>query len=140
MALIKLRGAKGKIKILEIGLQIKNKIAGFSLIEVLTALTIFAIVIPSIYLGTKTALQVIEKDKQRQIIITLDNYVSLLKTQQNSFSQSHSSEILANDHYYDLTLNFSPTPVARVHRAEALVTHKSNGRQALPLQRYFFYD
>ena len=135
-----MRGAKVKIKILGIGLQIKKKTTGFTLIEVITALTIFAIVIPSIYLGTKTALQVIEKDKQRQIIMALDNYVSLLKTQQNSFSQSHLSEILANDHYYDLSLNFSPTPVASVHRAEALVTHKPNGRQALPLQRYFFYD
>jgi len=135
-----LRGARVKIKILEIGLQIKKKTSGFTLIEVITALTIFAIVIPSIYLGTRTALQVIEKDKQRQIIITLDNYISLLKTQQNSFSQIHSSEILVNDHYYYISLNFSLTPVASVHRADALVTHKSNGKQALPLQRYFFYD
>lgn len=135
-----MRGAKVKIKILEIGLQIKKKTAGFTLIEVITALTIFAIVIPSIYLGIKTSLQVIDRDKQRQIIIELDNYISLLKTQQNTFSQSHSSEILVNGRYYEVFLNFSLTPVTSVHRAEVFVTQKSNGREVIPLQRYFFND
>ena len=116
----------------------KKKIDGFSLVEVISALVIFAIIIPSFYMAIQTSLKVVNKDKELRIIFALDNQISLLKLKYSNNNINDLSELSVDNKIYETSLNFFSTEVTNISRVEVNVKQKLSKELSIPLQRYFF--
>jgi len=115
-----------------------RKINGFSLIEVITALVILSVMLPSFYFATNFSLQALEKNKKERILIALDNYISLLKKKDTNFDKTIEDEIIVNEDIYKIKIDFFPTPIPSVNRAEVSFLNDQSKLFESIKPRYFF--
>lgn len=115
-----------------------RKINGFSLIEVITALVILSVMLPSFYFAINFALQALEKNKKERILLALDNYISLLKKKDANFDKTIEDEIIVNEDIYKIKIDFFPTPISSVNRAEVSFLNDQSNLFDSFKPRYFF--
>ena len=116
----------------------KKKTKGFSLIEVITSLVILSIVLPTFYFATNYTLKALEINNKEKINIALDNYISLLKIKEINFDQTIEDNIIVNEKIHRIKIEFFPTPISSVNRAEVIfINDHANLFEGSKL-RYFF--
>lgn len=115
-----------------------RKSQGFSLIEVITTLVILSVVLPSFYFATSFALKALEKNNEEKILIALDNYISLLKLKDINFDQTINDELMVKNNIYTIEINFYPTPIPSINRAEVKFSNDHSRLFKDSTIRYFF--
>jgi len=119
----------------------RAQFAGFTLVEVLVALGIFAIMSSGFLVATKKASQQLVSVEERTIGLWLvENQLALLTvTQDDLDSQSGQQEVEAASRDWYVTTQFEPTEVQGMQRANVSVALKNDeDRQITSLESYFF--